>query len=80
MSFELDKDLEKFSTKTKKSVTESYKQVKDLSRSKGIDVSIIASFQNIEKELLSQLEADNVIRLKVRKKFLGLVNSLENNS
>ena len=77
-SYELDKMLEDSAKKTKKLVSNNFGQVQDIARAKGLGASHIASFSAIEQETLRQLEAENTLRLKLRKQFLTLLNQLEN--
>lgn len=77
-SYELDKMLEDSAKKTKKLVSNNFGQVQDIARAKGLGASHIASFSAIEQETLRQLEAENTVRLKLRKQFLTLLNQLEN--
>lgn len=77
-SYELDKMLEGHAARTKVLITNSVGQIQDLARSKGLSAGHIAAYQAVEQEALRQLEADNTIRLKLRKKFLGLLNDIEN--
>jgi hypothetical protein len=77
-SYELDKMLEDSAKKTKKLVSNNFGQVQDIARAKGLGASHIASFNAIEQETLRQLEAENTVRLKLRKQFLTLLNQLEN--
>lgn len=76
-SYELDKMLEESAKKTRKLVSNNFGQVQDIARSKGLGASHIASFSAIEQETLRQLEAENTLRLKLRKQFLALLNQLE---
>lgn len=77
-SYELDKILEDSAKKTRKLVSSNFGQVQDIARAKGLGASHIASFSAIEQETLRQLEAENTVRLKLRKHFLTLLNQLEN--
>lgn len=79
-SYDLDKMLETHNHRTKNMVSNTIGQIQDIGRSKGLSASHIASFRAIEQETLKQLDADNSVRLKVRKKFLALVNEMESNN
>lgn len=79
-SYDLDKMLENQCARTKSMVSNTIGQIQDVARSKGMGASHIASFRAIEQEALQQLEADKSVRLRVRKKFLTLVNDMEANS
>lgn len=76
-SYEVDKLLDESAKKTKKLVSNNFGQVQDIARAKGMGASHIASFNAIEQETLRQLEAENMVRLKLRKQFLALLNQLE---
>lgn len=77
-SFEVDKELEKFINGTKKSVFYGFKQAKDLARSKGLDAQIIAALNSVENEIIQQIDADNIVRLKAKKKLIHVIKQLEN--
>jgi len=76
-SFEMDKMLDEYAKKTKKLVSGNFSQLQDMARAKGLGASHIASFHAVEQETLRQLEAENTLRLKLRKHFLALLNQLE---
>lgn len=77
-SYELDQLLDESAKKTKKLVSGNFGHVQDIARTKGLGASHIASFNALEQETLKQLDAENAIRLKLRKQFLALLNQLEN--
>jgi hypothetical protein len=77
-SFEMDKMLDDYAKKAKKLVSSNFSQLQDAARAKGLGATHIASFGAIEQETLRQLEAENTLRLKMRKQFLTLLNQLEN--
>ena len=77
-SYELDQLLDESAKKTKKLVSGNFGQVQDIARTTGLGASHIASFNALEQETLKQLDAENAIRLKLRKQFLALLNQLEN--
>lgn len=77
-SFEMDKMLEEYAKKTKKLVSGNFSQLQDMARAKGLGATHIASFNAVEQETLRQLEAENTLRLKLRKQFLTLLNQMEN--
>lgn len=78
-SYDLDKLLENQCVRTKSMISTTIGQIQDIARSKGMGASNIASFRAIEQETLQQLDADKSVRLRVRKKFLALVNDMESN-
>lgn len=78
-SFEMDKMLDDYTKKSKKLVSANFSQLQDMARAKGLGATHIASFNAVEQETLRQLEAENTLRLKLRKQFLALLNHLENN-
>jgi predicted PilT family ATPase len=78
-SFEMDKMLDDYAKKTKKLVSANFNQLQDMARAKGLGATHIASFNAVEQEALRQLEAENTLRLKLRKQFLALLNHMENN-
>jgi Chromosome segregation ATPases len=77
-SYELDQILDESAKKTKKLISNNFGEVQDIARTTGLGASHIASFNALEQETLKQLEAENTIRLKLRKQFLALLNQLEN--
>lgn len=77
-SYELDQLLDESAKKTKKLISNNFGEVQDIARTTGLGASHIASFNALEQETLKQLEAENTIRLKLRKQFLALLNQLEN--
>lgn len=79
-SYDLDKMLENQCVRTKSMVSNTIGQIQDIARSKGMGASHIASFKAIEQEALHQIDADKSVRLRVRKKFLALVNDMESNN
>jgi hypothetical protein len=77
-SLEMDKMLDENAKKTKKLVSGNFSQLQNMARAKGLGATHIASFHAVEQETLRQLEAENTLRLKLRKQFLALLNHVEN--
>jgi predicted nucleic acid-binding Zn-ribbon protein len=78
ISFEMDKMLDEYAKKTKRLVSTNFGQLQSMARAKGLGATHIASFNAVEQETLRQLEAENTLRLKLRKQFLALLNHMEN--
>jgi hypothetical protein len=76
-SYELDQLLEDSAKKTKKLVSSNFTQLQDTAKAKGLGASHIAEFAAIQQETLRQLEAESSVRVKLRQKFLALLNQLE---
>jgi hypothetical protein len=77
-SYEVDVLLDDSAKKTKKMISSNFGQVQNIARATGLGASHIASFNALEQETLKQLEAESSVRLKLRKRFLALLNQLEN--
>ncbi len=76
-SYDLDKLLEGQTARNKVLVSQSIGQIQDLARARGVSASHIAAYQTVEQEALRQLSADASVRLKLRKRFLQLLNEIE---
>ncbi|WP_370979864.1 hypothetical protein [Agaribacterium sp. ZY112] len=77
LAHEVDTSIEKMCTRTEQELTSSFGQIQDLARAKGLSASQIASFKSLEQQAISVVKAENTERLKVKKKFLGVLNKLE---
>lgn len=76
-SYEIDKQLEKNNKNLKTSLESTFKQIKEYGRSTGLSATQISKFQSMENELLNQIKADDIVRLKTKKQLLALIGKLE---
>lgn len=74
---EIDRSLGEYLKRTKGTVEDTFGQVQDVARARGLNASQVASFKKMEKEALVMLASDDTLRLKTKKKFLQLIQSME---
>ena len=75
---DVDEQLEAFTARTKAKVQDSFGQMQDVARARGMTAAQIASFRSLEKDALKALENDSALRLQTRKRFLSLLKKIEN--
>ncbi len=76
VAYEVDKGFEFHHSRTKDLITSSVGQLQDIARSAGLEQNKVDAFEDIQDEAFKELEADNATRLKMRKKFLSLIQQL----
>lgn len=77
VSYDLDKLIEENSKSLKKVVARNFQQISDMARVRGMTATQVAAIHSIEQETLKQIETASSLRLKARKDFLKLIQSVE---
>ena len=78
-SFDIDLLLDEYMKEAKQAVNDSFALIKDSAKAKGMPASQIAALQSIEQDLAGQLRAQDIVRPKIRKRLLAIINILEGN-
>jgi hypothetical protein len=78
LAHEIDTTIDTIHRRNIDCVSNSFGQIQDIARSKGFKASQIASFRNLEQQTINELTADSSLRLKVKKQFLLILKTLEN--
>lgn len=77
VSYDLDKMIEEHGKKAKNIISRNFQQISDIARARGMTASQVAAIRSIEQETIRQVEAANTLRLKSRKGFLQLIQTIE---
>lgn len=77
LSYDLDKLIDEHNKSLKKVVARNFQQISDMARARGMTATQVAAIHSIEQETLKQVESANSLRLKARKDFLKLIQSIE---
>ena len=77
IAYDVDQNMDKNLSAAKGLIRTSFGQLMDLARSSSIDQVKLDQFKRIEANAISELEADSVFRLNVRKRFLKLCKELD---
>lgn len=74
---EVDQLVESLLNRVDNVVKDSFGQLQDVGRAKGLDATQIAGFKNLEKFASDEIKAEERNRLKIRKKLLSLLQKIE---
>ena len=77
IAHDVDTSINEVNKRTQETLSNSFGQMQDLARIKGLTASQIASFKNLEQQALNELTADNSLRLTVKKQFLLILELRE---
>lgn len=77
LAHDVDTTIHQMNKRTLESIENSFGQMQDIARSKGLTAAQIASFKRLEEQTINEISADNSLRLKVKREFLIILKALE---
>ncbi|WP_096084964.1 hypothetical protein [Agaribacterium haliotis] len=78
LAHEIDQSMDRMCDRTEQSVSSGFVQVQGLARAKGLSGAHIASFKNLEQQVLEEIQGEKKQKLKMKKKFLLILKALDN--